>query len=219
MTSFNLKLIALATMLIDHTGLALSSIADTFFMRVIGRVAFPVFAFLIAEGCRNTSDIRKYMLRLGIFALISEIPFDLLRSGRIFDPTAQNIFFTLFLGVAAIWLYECAMSKNLPWALGIFACIPFAVVAYLMKTDYAAYGVMAIFVCYVFKTRFQQAAALGLVMFLLYQQSILSLAVIPALLLILLYNGRLGIKMKMAFYIVYPTHLLALAYIRYFVII
>ncbi|MBD5168562.1 MAG: hypothetical protein HDT20_00280 [Oscillibacter sp.] len=115
LTAFHLKMIALATMVIDHVG------AVFFFpplvnslMRGIGRVAFPIYAFLVAEGCRYTRSREKYLLRLGVFALISELPFD-----RVFYPRllqivglwenflrATNVFYTLFLAVACIHIWE-----------------------------------------------------------------------------------------------------------------
>ena len=214
MTSFNLKIIALIAMFIDHTGYSFSPVWDTYFMRLIGRVAFPIFAFLIAEGCRKTTDIRKYLLRLGIFALISEIPFDLLLFGRMYEPSLQNVFFTLFIAAAAIWAYETTLRKNLKSYISVFICIPFAVCAYLMKTDFGAYGVMAIFACYIFQVRWQQAAALGIVMFIAYAGSIyFFIATLPAIFLVFIYNGQRGFPMKLAFYFAYPGHLLILAYI------
>jgi len=218
MTSFSLKLAAFTSMLIDHTGNTFSVVWDTYYMRMIGRIAFPIYAFLIAEGCRNTRDIRKYLLRLGAFALISEVPFDLFLFGRAFAPEYQNVFFTLFLGTAAIWAYEI-VKKKLPYVLSAFVCIPFAFLAYLMKTDYGAYGVMAIFVCYVFKARWQQATALALVMLATYSGFLYAFgASLPAMALILAYNGRRGVPMKLTFYFAYPGHLLILAGMEYMIL-
>lgn len=219
MTSFTLKMVALGSMMIDHVGYTFSSVWNTYFMRLVGRVAFPVYAFLIAEGCRNTSDIRKYLIRLGIFALLSEIPFDLFMVGRVFAPGYQNVFFTLFFGVMAIWAYETALSKKWNHGISVFICIPFAAFAYLMKTDYGAYGVVAIFSCYLSKTRWQQAASLTLVMFATYVGNIsMFAATLPAVLLISMYDGRRGIPIKFAFYVAYPIHLLILAGISYMIL-
>jgi hypothetical protein len=215
MTSFGIKCIALTTMIIDHAGVLLSYVWDTYYLRVIGRVAFPVYAFLIAEGCRKTRNIRKYLMRLGIFALASEVPFDLFLFGRVYYLESQNIFFTLFLGAAAIWAYNTALKK-LPLVVCVFVCIPFAFLAYLMRTDYGAYGVIAIFVCGVFEQRWQQAVALALVMLSLYADlALLAAAALPAAGLILIYNGRRGLPVKLAFYAAYPGHLLLLAAIGY----
>lgn len=111
LTGFQLKIIALACMICDHIGAALLSPPEIWYdgTRAVGRIAFPIFAFLIAEGCRYTRSRERYLLRLGIFALISEIPFDLA-----FDtPPVQvsflsftNVFYTFFLAVACVHIYE-----------------------------------------------------------------------------------------------------------------
>ena len=92
-TSNQLKLLACIFMLCDHVGFVLMN--NNWIMRAVGRLAFPIFAFLLVEGYRHTSDIRKYFIRLFLFALISEVPFDLVTTGRLFDMQKQNIFFTL----------------------------------------------------------------------------------------------------------------------------
>lgn len=114
LTAFHLKLIALVCMIIDHVGA--STLNDLEPLRWIGRIAFPIYAFLIAEGCRHTRNRTRYLLRLGIFALISEMPFDLAFSASIFPSNIPmplfdylnftNIFYTLFFSVACIQIYE-----------------------------------------------------------------------------------------------------------------
>ena len=92
MSGQSLKFIAIATMVIDHIGLAL--FPDELIWRYIGRISFPIFAFLIVEGFVHTSDFKKYIGRILLFAIISEIPFNLLVSGKVLDFTHQNVFFT-----------------------------------------------------------------------------------------------------------------------------
>lgn len=112
LTGFQLKLIALVTMVVDHVGAVL--LPQFGFLRAIGRTAFPLYAFLAAEGCRRTGDRNRYLLRLGLFALISEIPFDLAfgaffigeRLPRINLMDHTNIFFTLFFGVACVHILD-----------------------------------------------------------------------------------------------------------------
>jgi len=106
MTTFILKCIAVIAMTIDHTGAILVSLGHNVeFMRVIGRFAFPIYAFLIAEGCRRTRDIRKYVLRLVIFAILSEVPFNLfvgmtqMKEATFLGWAAQNEFVGLALGL------------------------------------------------------------------------------------------------------------------------
>ena len=105
MTSFVLKIIALITMFIDHSGYVF--VGSFSFCNFIGRIAFPIFAFQISEGYKHTKNLKKYFLRLGIFALISQIPFSLFsfkyHGGNIL---ILNVFFTLFLGLLSIYLYD-----------------------------------------------------------------------------------------------------------------
>lgn len=108
-----LKNIALVSMAIDHAAVGLIeqselasgaawSLCGTA-MRLVGRVAFPLFAFMIAEGAAHTRDRRRYALRLLLLAVISEIPFDLVAGGTWLFPADQNTVFTLLLGLLAVW--------------------------------------------------------------------------------------------------------------------
>ena len=97
-----LKSIACISMLIDHFGIVFME--NNRLMRAMGRLAFPIFAFLIVQGLFHTSDIRKYIVRLGLFAVVSEIPFDLAMHDTLWYPGAQNIFFTLTAGLFALSL-------------------------------------------------------------------------------------------------------------------
>lgn len=89
LNGFHLKLIAACTMFIDHMGHTL--FPTVLWLRCIGRLAFPIFCFLIAEGCVYTRDRRKYALRLLAFALLSEGPFDLMVGGTVWYPYSQNV--------------------------------------------------------------------------------------------------------------------------------
>ena len=98
-----LKILAMISMVLDHVG-------DLFFpgvtwLRAAGRLAMPIFAFCIAEGYAHTRDRKKYLLRMGLFALISEIPFDLAFESRI-GLSHQNIMLTFFLSILALMLYD-----------------------------------------------------------------------------------------------------------------
>ena len=105
MTSFALKIIALISMFCDHFGDAF--VKHFSFLNLIGRIAFPIFAFQISEGFLHTKNIRKYFLRLGIFALISQIPFSLFSTKFLnSSPFSLNVFFTLFIGLLGIYLFD-----------------------------------------------------------------------------------------------------------------
>ena len=108
MSSFALRLLALVTMLIDHAGLALFPRVSAF--RCIGRLSFPLYCFLLAQGCRHTRDLRAYARRLLLAACLSEIPFDLLIFGRTACGVEQNVLFSLLLGLLAI--YACVCSTD-----------------------------------------------------------------------------------------------------------
>ena len=237
MTSFALKIIALAAMVIDHAGDVFAlSIPNSFLLRLVGRTAFPIYAFLIAEGCRRTKDIKKYMLRLGAFALISEIPFDLcFENEKIFSArdvtflsfSYQNIFFTLFLSVLAVYAWEYLKETKYKIA-GALAVLAAAGAAELINADYGAKAIIFIFALYLAgenkKARvlvmiagaaaiylpslgyigilFGHSYSVGLAAFLS-----ASLSALP----VFFYNGRRGPKLKYFFYAMYPLHLLALA--------
>ena len=98
LNSFQLKCIAIVTMLIDHIGAIIFPTQMGF--RIIGRFSFPIFCFLLVEGFHHTKDVKKYMIRLGIFALISEIPYDLAFRNVFLEFERQNVFFTLLLGAS-----------------------------------------------------------------------------------------------------------------------
>ncbi|MEG1773614.1 MAG: TraX family protein, partial [Oscillospiraceae bacterium] len=100
LSGFSLKLIALASMTVDHAGVVLFEQLE--WMRMVGRLAFPIYAFLLVEGFVHTRHRGRYCLRLGMFALLSEWPFDLAVFGGA-DMRGQNVFFTLLLGVLMLW--------------------------------------------------------------------------------------------------------------------
>lgn len=141
LSSFHLKLIALSCMIIDHIGVILLNYRVDM-LNYIGRIAFPIYAFLVAEGCRHTRDRKQYLLRLGIFALISEIPFDFafyydarLGSFPWFENFLglTNIFFTLFLSVACIHIYETLKNRTRAVQLSTLGiCVVFLVIVFLV---------------------------------------------------------------------------------------
>lgn len=108
MTSFKLKIIAMSSMIVDHFAhIYLRGFQSYQWARAIGRIAFPLYAFLVAESCRYTRHREHYLLRLGLFALISEVPYDLaFNAGKIDFLTRTNIFYTLFLAVALIHIFD-----------------------------------------------------------------------------------------------------------------
>lgn len=148
-----IKIIAMISMLIDHIALCIPYIwmhQDVYrIMRNIGRIAFPIFCFCIIEGYYHTSDVKKYILRLFIFALISEVPFDLaVNSGGIFGINHQNVFFTLCIGLCMIYIVDNASSGIL---MKLFAIGAACLTARMLRTDYDMFGIIQILTFYVFK--------------------------------------------------------------------
>ena len=210
-----LKLIAIVTMLIDHVGLGVvgrlmllkPQLYDVYsIMRGIGRIAFPIFIFLLVEGMRKTSNVKKYALRLGAFALLSEIPFDLAFHMEILEFTYQNVFFTLFIGLLTIWAMDSAArlieGKWLKVLLMAGILAAGAGLAELLRTDYGAKGILCIAVMYIFS--FDRRLQLVAESISLLWERVAPLAFIP----LAFYNGRRGLKLKYVFYVFYPLHLL-----------
>lgn len=217
-----LKMIAIVTMLIDHIGAAV--IARLFkigpqpqelytiysVMRDIGRIAFPIFCFLLVEGFLYTHSRLKYVLRLSMFALISEIPFDLAFSGKMFEFGYQNIFFTLVIGFLTIWGMHVVTEKR-EWnpLLRVLLWLPIGfagmMLALLLQTDYDAKGVLCIIALFLFRNQRSYQILAGCVAFGWFEPPAL-IAFIP----IAFYNGSRGWNLKYVFYLFYPVHLLVL---------
>ena len=156
-------------MIIDHIGDVFSyDIPGYLLLRVIGRIAFPLYAFMIAEGCRHTKDIKKYMLRLGAFALISEIPFDLCFRNKGYITVSnitfytfeyQNVFFNLFLAVLAIFIWERFKDKKYRFAAALIfpACMW---VGETMNADYGWFAVAFIAALYFIRDKRLRVSAM-----------------------------------------------------------
>lgn len=175
-------------------------------MRLIGRIAFPIFIFLMIEGMRKTRNVWKYALRMGIFALVSEIPFDLTFNGKLLEFTYQNVFFTLLVGLLTIIAIDRVWICLQNILLKIVVMLPIAAlgawIAELLHTDYGAIGIVCIVVIYVFSFNKTLQIAAGCVVFL--WEVTAPFAFIP----IGFYNGKRGLPLKYVFYAFYPLHLI-----------
>ncbi|MBO5019467.1 MAG: TraX protein [Clostridia bacterium] len=219
-----LKLIAIVTMLFDHLALILLSNQDFatdpllaigskqislyFILRKIGRFAFPIFCFLITQGFIHTKNIKKYIFNLLLFAIISEVPFDLMVGGKFIYLSKQNIYFTLLLGILALWVIDninIIFQKYLLLALII-------TVAIILKVDYGQTGVMLIILIYVLRDKPAVQAILAL--------PFLSggYAALCSFIPINMYNGKRGFikgrTIKYLFYVFYPLHIIILLLIK-----
>ena len=202
-----LKWIAVLTMVIDHVGAIL--FPDQIWMRVIGRVAFPIYSYCLAEGFRYTSDYRRYLGRLALFAILSEIPFDLAFYGVPFSFAHQNVFFTLTLGLILLWVLERCREQLLLCA-GAFAVLCF--LAQALHMDYGAGGLLMVFAFYLAQQGTSPWIGWGIFVFinLFGYAGGVQWAAILALLPIGLYSGKAGKRKQRFFYWIYPLHLLLL---------
>ncbi|MCL1867626.1 MAG: conjugal transfer protein TraX [Paludibacter sp.] len=235
MSNFQLKIIAIIGMFAGHIGYGLAAspyIKANFeleinLLYVLGSIAPPIFAFLISEGVVHTRSVRKYFTVMCIFALVSEIPYNMLRSVyrfhtlSIFYPRMQNVLFTLALGIAAIVLYKKLVQQT--DFLSRFFCILLIMItlitAHLLRVDYGWIMVFAILMLYILRNsrlRLPIFAVLMLIYFLLMSytpQFYRTAGTLIAIVLLYLYNGQRGAKInKWFFYIFYPVHLLVIAF-------
>lgn len=235
-----LKWVAIAAMLIDHTAAVLGGWLPPLcsgLMRDVGRIAFPIFAYGIAQGCVYTHSARRYLGRLLLFAVLSEVPYQL-ALGQPLPPRfgTTNVFFTLFAGAACCQIVKFCKSKGRRWAWA--AVVPVGAIVLLCEmqhTDYGGFGVLCVLLPYLFwESKPARIIALGSVVAFYYivvnnfsgfssplwwvgnpaqfwymaRQTVFALAGVG---LVALYNGQPGSKKgKWAFYIFYPAHLLAL---------
>ncbi len=230
-----LKIIAITAMLIDHIGAtilerimmqngyfyqmnlsdkkaALIVVADMI-LRLIGRIGFPIFCFLLIEGFTYTKNVWKYAFRLLLFCFISEIPFDLAFNGSVSYMGYQNVFFTLFLGLCTLICIRFINEKitaniYLQYILTVPVTILFMVIANFLKTDYSGMGVLTIVVMYLFRKNKVLEMASGCVILTIMNLS--EITAFFALIPICKYNGERGLKLKYVFYAFYPVHLLIL---------
>lgn len=226
-----LRLLAILFMVLDHLWAAV--VPGNLWMTCLGRLAFPIFAFQLCEGYRHTGDFRRYCLRLLVFALLSEIPFNLFYAGSLIFPFHQNVMFTLLLGLLAIrqadmLRQEEGIKKKSLRCLALLLIFAGGVVLF---PDYGLMGVMTVLCFFVFRNHrlFQLAAMAVLNIFAFKGQTIpVSLGALAfdfpiqgfallALPLLWLYNGekgRGGKGLRLFWYIFYPLHMLALYFIQ-----
>ena len=239
-----LKMIAVITMLIDHSAATIlerilvqmpswaPATVDNWeqwyrldlLLRGIGRMAFPIYCFLLVEGFHYTHSRRKYAARLFVFALISEVPFDMALNQSVLEFSYNNVFFTLFLGLlvimAADWVMERFSSDNLTSEIGritllvVIGMVGCALASYVISCDYGASGVIAIYIMYLLRSKRELGFALAVVSLGVFSGE-LELMALLMLIPLHFYNGTRGKQHKYFFYAFYPLHLLLLALIAW----
>ena len=239
LTAAVLHIIAMTLMLMDHLWATLLPARE--WLTCAGSVAFPIVAFMAVEGYFHTRSFKKYILRMLLFAVLSEIPIDLMYGGTWFYPVHQNVLWTFLLGLLGVWLMEQVRKKGKTW-MYLLVCVLVVpaglVLGTLCMVDYYGVGVLTVFVFYFLHGRkwwcfLGQLAALywlnvellgGLMYpvqlfgmeFELCQQGLALLALIP----IWLYRGRQGYHSKPFQYLCYafyPVHMLLLVVVLNFI--
>lgn len=224
-TGNQLKILALITMTIDHIGYMLipSDIAIYDICRIIGRIAFPIFAYMIAQGCHYTRNRKKYILTVAFFALLCQLVY-----GFAMGSLYQCVLVTFTLSIALIYLLDHALKKRtaLSTALAVtgflaafFICeiLPKLLSDTNFRIDYGFFGVLLPVFAYfdILEKKKLSYFAAGLVILSL-SNSILQCFSLLSLIPLYMYNGKRGrLKMKNLFYIYYPLHLVVIYAFKY----
>lgn len=212
MTSAALQALAFVTMLIDHIGLCFFPHVPA--LRAVGRLSFPIFAFLLSEGFVHTRGLKKYAARLFVFAALSEVPYQLMINHRVVGPRMSNILFSLLLCLGALW----CVRQGGPWLWGAPAL---AVLAQAGGFSYGAYAVLLAVSFYLTRDK-RPIGMLCLcvctLLYCAYRHSLFQIWAVFAAVPLLLYDGRRGRRApRYLLYILYPAHLAVLAAV-YFLI-
>ncbi|MEE1186334.1 MAG: TraX family protein [Acutalibacteraceae bacterium] len=219
-----LKLIAIISILADHVNKAiiypclesnrgfLATLSDIF--DIIGRIAFPLFCFMIVEGFFKTRNRKKYLLNLLIFGVISEVPFDMFTTGSFYNANWQNVMFTLALVLGTIWIIDILKHKmeNKPkvlwYIVSLLIVMVMCIVTMMLSLDYEHHAILMGYVFYLFYNKPLLQIPFGCLSVYDQPWSLLGFG------LILTYNGKRGKQNKMLNYWFYPVHLLILGILR-----
>lgn len=237
LNAVHLKVLACIFMLLDHSWLTFFSTEHGFdWMTCLGRIAFPIFAFQLVEGFVHTHDLKKYLGRMLLFAVIAEIPFNFMCGGKMSYLRHQNVMFTFFLALICMFALEKAKKHGnkvfVPTT--ILVLIVGYIVGELSAVDYGGYGIWMVLLFYIARnTRhekiIQLAGVFYLNSFLIYSRALpVTLAGITfsipeqafavlGLIFIWLYNGKPGSKNKAiqyGCYAFYPIHMIVLDLIK-----
>ena len=236
-TSLSLHILAMGFMLCDH--LWGTIVPGNDWLTCIGRIAFPIYAFLLVEGYFHTKNLKKYVSRLLIFAILSEIPFNLAMGSRVFYPIHQNVLWSFLIALWLIHLNEKARKSGKVWKrilTGGLTVILGYILGLVTMVDFYHAGILMVLVFYFFRGR-KWWCFLGQIVFLWYintellggygyefqlwgqthffrRQGFAMLALIP----IWLYRGKQGYHNKFiqyGCYAFYPLHLLILGLAKF----
>lgn len=225
MSMFQIKILAAALMVIDHIGAFL--FPDIYVLRMVGRISFILFAWLIANGAIYTKNNRSYLERLLAFGCISQIPYTLIMRLIVPEFWELNIFFTLAFGLITILAVK--KFQRPPITIPLVLLGVFMIEQLIGRVTYGVYGVLVIVLCYLFYRNirlllFSQTLAIAVfyllplyvsgktltTLFETHSVSLVQPLGLLAIPIIASYNGQLGPKMKWAFYAFYPIHFVVL---------
>jgi hypothetical protein len=240
-----LKVLAMLFMTLDHAYMTVVTVPGFTWMTQIGRLAFPIFAFQISEGYVHTSDKKKYMRNMLLFALLSEIPYNLMMGGELYGPFHQNVMFTFLIALACLWLIDrvLAMGCHLIFKLALLGgiCVLSVVAGTLAFVDYLGFGVLTVLVFYLARLMPKRYLEMGVQLVGLWAINWVALGgkvillpggymlpeqglAILSLAFIWLYNGKKTLtgKPERAFkyfsYLFYPAHILLLSLISMYLL-
>lgn len=216
-----LKYIAFASMFIDHFNKAIITpfltgtgplVVITTIFDILGRIAFPIFAFMVVEGFFKTKSRWSYLRNLLIFAVISEIPYDMFQSAEFVNTWSQNILWGLVLGLFTIMVIDKLKDYIKKRPLWVFVSLLIVALSslgsMLISADYEYYAIIIIYLYYIFYDKRLLASGLGYLVIIKEIYAILGFATV------LLYNGEKGKQNKIFNYLFYPVHLLIFGIIR-----
>ena len=219
-----LKLIAIISMLADHVNKALiypylesnhgflAFISDVF--DIIGRIAFPLFCFMLVEGYFKTRNRKKYLLKLLLFGVISEVPFDMFTTASFFNMNWNNVMFTLALVLVTVWIIDTLKEKMqkrpkaLWYLVSILIVLVMCIVSMSLSLDYEHHAILIGYFFYLFHDMPVFAIPFGYASMFKEPWALLGFG------LTLTYNGERGKQHKMLYYWFYPVHLLILGLLR-----
>lgn len=230
-----LRGLALLFMFLGHLKKVVIAAPHSYWMMCVANMSPAIFAFQISEGFHYTSNRKRYAMRLFLFALVSEIPFNLM-AGGFFVPTRQNVMFTLLLGLLSLWLLRWGKEQKNLWAmaLSVVGAMVMCVAAQVLHMDHGMLGVLAVVLFGMTRDKtykyLWQLAGMILFYIVMYQLihgsfadnwfiALHSWMAVAALLPIWLYNGKRGPKNKflqIGAYLFYPAHIMLLVLIRHF---
>lgn len=212
MTASVFKIIAMLTMLIDHIGMVL--FPDIVILRIIGRLAFPIFAYFVAEGCLHTSNIKKYLLRMSICAAAFQVV-----QWFVCKTWTPSVVWTYAFAVLFVIIHKWAKQRwNVRFIIPAFYAVIISLLLFLIRADYYCFGFLFIIAAYLMHKWWIKWIPMALCLFFagfFFAHQFWALLTIPIL---MLYNGKPDtLKLGRILYYFYPLHLLLLGVIQYVV--